>query len=189
MWVSSFASHAHTNKPIVLISHPSKLLVNVLRKILDVFLIPELPVEQAGFRRGGGTRDHIANIRWMIERAREHQQSLCFIDFKKVFDCVDRSRGMWIILEMGAPTHQVVLLRNMYANQKAAIKTDRWNSLTSGKMCDRVASCLLCYSTSTQRKQREKLWTNGKEESADTRMRSCHEYENKQGNGPIGPCI
>ena len=93
MWVSSFASHAHTNKPIVLNSHPSKLLLNVLRKILDVFLIPELPVEQAGSRRGGGTRDHIANIRWMMERAREHQQSLCFINFKKVFDCVDRSRG------------------------------------------------------------------------------------------------
>ena len=82
-----------TNKPIVLISHPSKLLLNVLEKILEVFLIPELPIEQAGFRRGGGTRDHIAIIRWMMERAREHQQYLCFIDFKKVFDCVARSRG------------------------------------------------------------------------------------------------
>ena len=86
-----FASRAHTNKPIVLISHPIKLLLNVLQKILEVFLIPELPIEQAGFRRGWGTRDHIANIRWMMERAREHQQYLCFIDFKKVFDCVDRS--------------------------------------------------------------------------------------------------
>ena len=91
-----FGSHANTNKPIVLISLPCKLLLNVLdplQEILEVFLIPELPIEQAGFRRGGGTRDHIANIRWMMERAREHQQYLCFIDFKKVFDCVDRSRG------------------------------------------------------------------------------------------------
>ena len=93
---SLFPSH-HMHIPInqlhVLISHPSKLLLNVLQKILEVFLIPELPIEQAGFRRGGGTRDHIANIRWMMERAREHKQYLCFIDFKKVFDCVDRSRG------------------------------------------------------------------------------------------------
>ena len=63
-----FASHAHTNKPIVLISHPSKLLLNVLQKILEVFLIPELPIEQAGFQKRRGTRDHIANIRWMMER-------------------------------------------------------------------------------------------------------------------------
>ena len=120
-----FASHAHTNKPIVLISHPSKLLLNVLQKILEVFLIPELPIEQAGFRRGGGTRDHISTIRWMMERAREHQQYLCFIDFKKVFDCGDRSRGNVDYLRDGVPTHQVVLLINMYANQKAGGNQNR----------------------------------------------------------------
>ena len=71
-----FASHAHTNKPIASISHPSKLLLNVFQKILEVFLIPELPIEQAGFRSkrmgngwgGWGTRYHIANIRWMMEK-------------------------------------------------------------------------------------------------------------------------
>ena len=79
---------------IALISHASKALLKVLLKRLDVFLIPELPIEQAGFRREEGTRDHIANIRWMMERAREHQQDLCMclIDYKKAFDCVDPER-------------------------------------------------------------------------------------------------
>ena len=79
----------------------------------EAFLIQELSIEQVGFRRG-------------MERAREHQKYLymCFIDYKKAFDCVDHKR-MWIILkEMGVPTHLVVLLRNVYANQKAAVKTE-----------------------------------------------------------------
>ena len=60
----------------------------------EVFLITELPVEQAGFRRGRGTRDHIANLRWMMEKAREHQRDL----YKKAFDCVDHER-LWVIWE------------------------------------------------------------------------------------------
>ena len=113
-------------RTIALISHASKVLLRVLQKRLEVFLIPELPIEQAGFRRGRGTRDHIANLRWMMERAREHQRDLymCFIDYKKAFDCVDHER-MWIILkDMGVPIHLVVLLRNLYANQKATVRTE-----------------------------------------------------------------
>ena len=72
---------------------------------LEVFLIPELPIEQAGFRRGRGTRDHIANLRWMMEKARAHQRDLymCFIDYKKAFDCVDHEI-LWVILrDIGVP--------------------------------------------------------------------------------------
>ena len=76
---------------IALISHASKVLLWVIQRRLEVFLIPELPIEQAGFRRGRGTRDPIAYLRWMMEKAREHQSDLynCFIDYKKAFDCVD----------------------------------------------------------------------------------------------------
>ena len=81
-------------RTIALISHASKVLLRVIQRRLEVFLIPELPIEQAGFRRGRGTRDHIANLRWMVEKAREHQRDLhmCFIDYKKAFDCVDHER-------------------------------------------------------------------------------------------------
>ena len=63
-------------RTIALISHASKVLLWVIQRRLEVFLIPELPIEQAGFRRGRGTRDHIANLRWMMEKAREHQRDL-----------------------------------------------------------------------------------------------------------------
>ena len=78
-------------RTIALISYASKVLLRIIQKRLEVFLIPELPIEQAGFRRGRGTRDHISNLRWMMEKAREHQRDLyvCFIDDKKAFDCVD----------------------------------------------------------------------------------------------------
>ena len=81
-------------RTIALISHASKVLLQIIQRRLEVFLIPELPIEQAGFRRGRGTRDHIANLRWMMGKAREHQRYLymCFIDYKKAFDCVDLER-------------------------------------------------------------------------------------------------
>ena len=135
-------------RTIALISHASKVLLRVLLKRREVFLVPELPIEQAGVRREMGTRDHITDIRWMMERAREHQQDLymCFIDYKKVFDCVDHEI-MWIILaEMGVPAHLVVLLRNMYTQirkRQSKQSLERRNSSTSGKVCDRVVSCLL----------------------------------------------
>ena len=94
-------------RTIALISHASKLLLRVIQRRLEVFLIPELPIEKAGFRRGRGIRDHIANLRWMMEKAGEHQRDLymCFIDYKKAFDCVDHER-LWVILRaMGVPVH------------------------------------------------------------------------------------
>ena len=113
-------------RTIALISHASKVLLRVTQRRLEIFLIPELPIEQAGFRRGRGTRDHIANLRWMMEKAREHQRDLhmCFIDYKKAFGCVDHGR-LWVILgDMGVPVHPIVPLRRMYTNQEATLRTE-----------------------------------------------------------------
>ena len=113
-------------RTIALISHASKVLLRVIQRRLEVFLIPELPIEQAGFRRGRETRDHIANLRWMMEKAREHQRDLymCFSDYKKAFDCVDHER-LWVILRaMGVPVHLIVLLKRLYTNQEATVRTE-----------------------------------------------------------------
>ena len=85
----------------------------------------ELSDVQAGFRKGRGTRDQIANIRWIIEKIREYQKNIyfCFIDYAKAFDCVDHNK-LWIILqEMGTPDHLTWLLRNLYVCQEATVRT------------------------------------------------------------------
>ena len=84
----------------------------------------EIPDVQAGFRKGRGTRDQIANIRWIIEKAREFQKNIyfCFIDYAKAFDCVDHNK-MWEILKgIGIPDHLTCLLRNLYACQEATVR-------------------------------------------------------------------
>ena len=85
----------------------------------------ELPDVQAGFRKGRGTRDQIANIRWIMEEAREFQKNiyLCFIDYAKAFDCVDHNKLWKILKEMGIPDHLTCLLRNLYAHQEATVRT------------------------------------------------------------------
>ena len=85
----------------------------------------ELPDVQAGFRKGRGTRDQIANIRWIIEKAREIQENsyFCFIDYAKAFDCVNHSKLWKILQEMGIPDHLTCLLRNLYAGQEATVRT------------------------------------------------------------------
>ena len=86
------------------------------REILDV---------QAGFRKGRGTRDQIANIHWIIEKATELQKNiyLCFIDYAKAFDCVDHNKLWKILKEMGIPDHLTYFLRNLYAGQEATVRT------------------------------------------------------------------
>ena len=81
----------------------------------------ELPDVQAGFRKGRGTRSQIANIRWIIEKATEFQKYIyfCFIDYAKVFDCVDHNKLWKILQEMGIPDYLTCLLRNLYAGQEA----------------------------------------------------------------------
>ena len=85
----------------------------------------ELPDVQAGFRKGRGTRDQIANICWIIKKAREFQKNtyFCFIDYAKAFDCVDHKKLWKILKEMGIPDHLNCLLRNLYASQDATIRT------------------------------------------------------------------
>ena len=102
---------------IALISQASKVML----KILQQYMNHELPDVQAGFRKGRGTRDQIANICWIIEKAREFQKDInfCFIDYAKAFDCVDHHILWKILKEMGLPDHLACLLRNLYAGKEA----------------------------------------------------------------------
>ena len=85
----------------------------------------ELPDVQADFRKGRGTRDKIANILWIMEKAREFQKNIyfCFIDYAKAFDCVDHNKVWRILQEMGIPDHLTYLLRNLYAGEEATVRT------------------------------------------------------------------
>ena len=85
----------------------------------------ELPDVQAGFRKGRGTRDQIANICWIMEKAREFQKNIyfCFFDYAKAFECVDHTKLWKILKEMGIPENLTCLLRNLYAGQEATVKT------------------------------------------------------------------
>ena len=83
----------------------------------------ELPDVQTGFRKGRGTRDQIANIYWIIEKTREFQRNICFIDYAKAFDYVDHNKLWKILKEMGIPDHLTCLLRNLYAGQEATVRT------------------------------------------------------------------
>ena len=88
----------------------------------------ELPDVKAGFRKGRGTRDQIANIRWSTEKAREFQKNIyfCFIDYAKAFDCVDHNKMWKILKKMGISDHLTCLLRNLYACQEATVRTGYW---------------------------------------------------------------
>ena len=90
---------------------------------LQQYVNQELPDLQAGFRKGRGTRDQIANIRWIIEKARVPEKHLFLLDYVKAFDCVDHSKLQEILQEMGIPVHLTCFLRNLYAGQEATIRT------------------------------------------------------------------
>ena len=98
---------------IVLISHASKVMLKILQARLQQYMNYELPDVQAGFRKGRGTRDQIANIHSIIEKAREFQKNIyfCFIDYAKDFNCVDHNKLWKILQEMGIPDHLTCLLR------------------------------------------------------------------------------
>ena len=97
-------------------------MLKILQARLQQFVNCELPDVQAGFRKGRGTRDQIANIRWIIEKAREFQKNIyfCFIDYAKAFDYVDLNKLWKILKEMGIPDHLICLLRNLYLGQEAS---------------------------------------------------------------------
>ena len=107
---------------IALISHASKVMLKILQARLQQYMNHELLDVQAEFRKGRGTRDQIANICWIIEKAREFQKNIyfCFIDYAKAFDCVDHNKLWKILKEMGIPDHLTCLLRNLFAGQEAS---------------------------------------------------------------------
>ena len=114
-----------TPQLVALTSHTSKEVLKILQARLQQYMNRELPDVEAGFRKGRGTRDLIANIHWIIKKVREFQKNIyfCFIDHTKAFDCVDHNK-LWKILKvMGIPDHLTFLLRNLYAGQEATVRT------------------------------------------------------------------
>ena len=110
------AKECSNYRTIALISHVSKVMLKILQAWLQQYMNHELLDVQAGFRKGRGTRDQIANIRWNFEKAQEFQKNIyfSFIDYAKAFDCVDHSKLWKILKEMGIPDHLTCLLRNLY---------------------------------------------------------------------------
>ena len=108
-----------------LVSQASKVMFQILQARLQQYMNCELPDVQAGFRKGRRNRDQIANIRWIIEKAREFQKNIyfCFIDYAKAFNCVDHNKLWKILKEMGIPVHLTCLLRNLCASQEATVRT------------------------------------------------------------------
>ena len=149
---------------IALISHASKVMLKILQARLQHYVNRELPDAQAGFRKGRGTRDQIANIRWIVEKGREFQKNIyfCFIDYAKAFDCVDLNKLRKILKEMRLPDHLTCLLRNLYTGQEATVQaghgTTDWFQI--GKGVRQTVYChpliqLLC------RIHHEKRWAGG----------------------------
>ena len=112
-------------RTIALISHASKVMLKFIPARLQQDVNRELPDVQAGFRKGRGTRDQIANIHLIMEKAKEFQKNIyfCFIDYAKAFDCVDHNKLWKILKEMEIPDHLTCLLRNLYAGQEATVRT------------------------------------------------------------------
>ena len=100
-------------------------MLKILQARLQQYMNHELSDVQAGFRKGRGTRDQIANICWIIEKAREFPKNIyfCFIDYASAFDCMDHNKLWKILQEMGIPEHLICLLRNPYAGQEATVRT------------------------------------------------------------------
>ena len=98
-------------------------MLKILQATLQQYVNWELTDVPAGFRKGRGTREQIANIHWIIEKAREFQKNICFIEYAEAFDCVDHNKLWKIVKEMGIPDHLTCLMRNMYAGQEAAVGT------------------------------------------------------------------
>ena len=130
----------------------------------------ERPDVQAGFRKGRGTRDQIANIRWIIDKAREFQKNIyfCIIDYTKSFDCVDHNKLCTILQEMGITDHLICLLRNLYAFQKQQLEMDmeQWIASKLEKECIMGVYCHPAYLTYMQSTSGKMLdWKKHKLES------------------------
>ena len=130
------AKECSNYRTLALISHASKVMLKILQARLQQYVNCELPDIQAGFRKGRGTRDQIANICWIMEKAREFQKDICFLDYAKAFDCVEHNKLWKILKEMGIPDHLTYFLRNLYADQEAAVRTGHgttdWDQIGKG---------------------------------------------------------
>ena len=129
-------------------------MLKILQARLQQYVNREMPDVQAGFRKGRGTRDQIANTRWIMEKAREFQKNIyfCFIDYAKAFDCVDHNKLWKILKEMGIPDHLTYLLRNLYAGQKATVRAGQEQQTGSklGKYYVKAVYCHPAYLTYMQ---------------------------------------
>ena len=139
-------------------------MLKILQARLQQYVNCELPDTQAGFRKGRGTRDQIANIQWIMEKAREFQKTIyfCFIDYAKAFHYVDHDILWKILKDMGIPDHLTCLLRNMYAGQEATVRTGHgttdWFQIGKG-VCQ---GCIFSpYLFNLYRVHHEKLWAGG----------------------------
>ena len=149
------AKECSNYRTIALISHASKVMLKILQARLQQYMNHELPDFQAGFRKGSETRDQIANIRWIIEKAREFQKNIfCFIDYAKAFYCVDHNKLWKILKEIGIPDHLTCLLRNLYAGQEVTVRTGHgttdWFQIGKGVHQGCILSlCLFTYMQAT----------------------------------------
>ena len=129
-------------------------MLKILQARLQQYVNCELPDVQAGFRKGRGTRNQIANICWIIEKVREFQKNIyfCFVDYTKAFDCVDHHKLWKILKEMGIPDHLTYLLRNMYAIRKQQLELDmeQQTGSKSGKEYVKAVYCHPAYLTYMQ---------------------------------------
>ena len=136
------------------ISHVNKVMLKILQARLQQYVNRELPDVQAGFRKGRGTRDLIANIRWIIEKPREFQRNIYFyfIDYAKAFDCVDHNKLWKTLQEMGILDHLTCLLQNLYAGQEATVRTGHGtvDSFRIGKGVCQAVYCHPAYLTYMQ---------------------------------------
>ena len=129
-------------------------MLKILQARLQQYVNRELPDVQAGFRKGRGTRDQIANILWIMEKAREFQKNIyfCSIDYAKAFDCVGHNKLWKILKEMAIPDHLTCLLRNLYAGQEATVRTGHGTTdwFQIGKGVHQAVYCHPAYLTSMQ---------------------------------------
>ena len=100
-------------------------MLKIFETRLQQYVNHEIPDVQPGFTKSRGTRDQIANICWIIKKAREIQKNICFIDYAKAFDCVDRNILWKVLKELRIPDHLTCLLRKLYAGQEATVRTGR----------------------------------------------------------------
>ena len=117
------AKECSNYRTIALISHASKVMLKILQAKLQQYVNHELPDVQAGFGKGRGTKDQIANILWIIKKAREFQKNISFIDYTKAFDCVDHNKLWKILKDMGILDHLPCLLKNLHAGRETAVRT------------------------------------------------------------------